>query len=254
MARHHGVPENHGPALRLSYPQGETKSVVAACADLFKPAAPQTCSPRFVNLADSPGVSTFRPRAKGEAPHRPEHRAPAGRRVGAAEVCRERQRRGAPPDEKSNNPMAYDLNATEWEQWKSLGASDAYFAVYGRFASDCDALSASSTGAPSGGLMAALIVKFKREAIAARTYGTDSTLLGFGPRDIAFIKLVGGSVTTGSDTGLGPRSVIGSGSVAGSTYYFAFWQNKVFESFLGAYDVASADARGAANNVNQRIH
>ena len=157
-------------------------------------------------------------------------------------------------DEKSNNPMAYDLNATEWEQWKSLGASDAYFAVYGRFASDCDALSASSTGAPSGGLMAALIVKFKREAIAARTYGTDSTLLGFGPRDIAFIKLVGGSVTTGSDTGLGPRSVIGSGSVAGSTYYFAFWQNKVFESFLGAYDVASADARGAANNVNQRIH
>ena len=157
-------------------------------------------------------------------------------------------------DEKSNNPMAYDLNATEWEQWKSLGASDAYFTVYGRFASDCDALSISGSGAPSGGLMAALIVKFKSEAIAARIYGTNSTLLGFGPKDIAFIKLVGGSVTSGSDTGLGPRSVIGSGSVAGSTYYFAFWQNKVFESFLGAYDVASLDARGAANNVNQRIH
>lgn len=156
-------------------------------------------------------------------------------------------------DEKSNNPMAYDLNATEWEQWKSLGASDAYFALYGRFASDCDALSVRGTGAPSGGLMAALIVKFKSEAIAARIYGTNSTLLGFGPRDIAFIKLVGGSVTTGSDTGLGLRSVIGSGSVAGATYYFAFWQNKVFESFLGAYDVASADARGAANNVNERI-
>jgi hypothetical protein len=157
-------------------------------------------------------------------------------------------------DEKSNNPMAYDLNATEWEQWKTLGASDAYFAVFGRFASDCRALSVSGSGAPSGGLMAALIVKFKSEAIAARTYGTNSTLLGFGPRDIAFIKLVGGSVTIGSDTGLGPRSVIGSGSVAGSTYYFAFWQNKAFESFLGAYDVASADARVAANSVNHRIH
>jgi hypothetical protein len=157
-------------------------------------------------------------------------------------------------DEKSNNPMAYDLNATEWEQWKTLGASDAYFAVYGRTAIDCQALSISGTGAPTGGLMAALIVKFKSEAIAARTYGTNTTLLGFGPRDITFIRLAGGSVTIGPDTGLGPRSVIGSGSVAGSTYYFAFWQNKVFDSFLGAYDVASADVRGAANNVNHRIH
>ena len=156
-------------------------------------------------------------------------------------------------DEKSKNPMAYDLNATEWEQWKTRGAFDAYFAVYGRTASDCAALSVSGTGAPTGGLIAALIVKFKSEAIAARNYGADSTLFGFGPRDIAFIKLVGGSVTTGSDTGLGPRSVIGSGSVAGSTYYFAFWQNKTFDSYLGAYDVASADARGAANSVNQRI-
>lgn len=157
-------------------------------------------------------------------------------------------------DEKSNNPQAYDLNATEWEQWKSLGARDAYFAVYGRTASDCDALSIAGTGAPSGGLIAALIVKFKSEAIAQRTFGANSTLFGFGPRDIEFIKLVGGSFTTGSDTGLGPRSVIGSGSVAGSTYYFAFWQNKAFDSYLGAYDVASADARGAANNVNHRIH
>ena len=156
-------------------------------------------------------------------------------------------------NEKSNNPMAYDLNATEWAQWQRLGALDAYFAVYGRTDSDCDALSVSGTGAPSGGLMAALIVKFKNEAVAARTYGANSTLFGFGPKDIAFIQLVGGSVTTGADTGLGPRSVIGTGSAAGSTYYFAFWQNKVFDSYLGAYDVASADARWAAKNVNQRI-
>jgi hypothetical protein len=155
--------------------------------------------------------------------------------------------------EKANNPMAYDLNFTEWQQWKNLGASDAYFTVYGRTPIDCDSLSVSGTGAPSGGLITTLIVKFKTEAIAARTYGVNSTLLGFGPKDIAFIKLVGGSITTGSDTGLGPRSVIGSGSVAGATYYFAFWQNKAFDSFLGAYDVASADAQGAANNVNGRI-
>jgi len=155
--------------------------------------------------------------------------------------------------EKSNNPMAYDLNFTEWQQWKNLGAADAYFTVYGRTATDCNSLSVTGTGAPSGGLMAALIVKFKTEAVAARTYGVNSTLLGFGPKDIAFIKLVGGSVTTGADTGLGPRSVIGSGSVAGATYYFAFWQNKAFDSFLGAYDVASADALGAANKLNERI-
>jgi hypothetical protein len=155
--------------------------------------------------------------------------------------------------EKSSNPTAYNLNFTEWQQWKNLGASDAYFTVYGRTTIDCNSLSVVGTGAPSGGLIAALIVKFKTEAVAARTYGVNSTLLGFGPKDIAFIKLVGGSITTGSDTGLGPRSVIGSGSVAGATYYFAFWQNKVFDSFLGAYDVASSDALGAADNVNQRI-
>jgi hypothetical protein len=156
-------------------------------------------------------------------------------------------------DEKVHNPMAYSLNATEWEQWKSQGASDAYFAVYGRTASDCDALSVSGSGAPSGGLMAALVVKFKSEAVATRTYGSNSTILGFGPGDIAFITRVGGSVMTGSDTGLGPRSVIGSGSVAGTTYYFAFWQKKVFDSYLIAYDMPSAEALGAANNMNHRI-
>jgi hypothetical protein len=156
-------------------------------------------------------------------------------------------------DEKVHNPMAYNLNATEWAQLKRRGASDAYFAVYGRTANDCDALSVSGSGAPSGGLMAALVVKFKSEAIATRTYGSDSTILGFGPSDIAFIARVGGSVKTGSDTGLGPRSVIGSGSVDGASYYFAFWQNKVFDSFLIGYDVASADARRAATNMNHRI-
>jgi hypothetical protein len=157
-------------------------------------------------------------------------------------------------DEKSNNPAAYDLNATEWEQWRIQGASDAYFAVYGRTSTDCAALSASGIGAPTGGLMVGLIVKFKSEAVAARTFGANSTLFGFGPKDIEFIELVGGSVLTGADTGLGPLSVIGSGSATGNTYYFAFWQNKVFDSFLVAYDLASEDARGAANNVNQRIH
>lgn len=156
-------------------------------------------------------------------------------------------------DEKSQAPAEYDVNATEWEQWRRQGAFDAYLAVYGRTASDCEAASASGTGAPSGGLMVALIVQFKSAAVAVRTYGTNSTLLGFGPRDIAFIKLVGGSLMTGSDTGLGPLSVIGSGASPGSTYYLAFWQNKVFDSFLLAYDLPSAEALYAANSVNHRI-
>jgi hypothetical protein len=47
--------------------------------------------------------------------------------------------------------------------------------------------------------------------------------------------------------------VIGSGSVTSSTYYFAFWQNKVFDSYLVAYDMPTDDAHRAANDVNQRI-
>jgi hypothetical protein len=155
--------------------------------------------------------------------------------------------------EKATAPAEYDVNATEWTQWRRQGASDAYLAVYGRTAADCDAASASGTGAPSGGLMVALLVQFKSEAVAARTYGTNSTLLGFGPRDIAFIRLLGGNLTTGSDTGLGPRSTVGSGTSPGSTYYLAFWQNKVFDSFLLAYDLPSAEALYAANNVNMRM-
>src|SRR4030081_1453859 len=76
-------------------------------------------------------------------------------------------------NEKARNPTAYSQNATEWEQWKRLGASDAYFAAYGRTVTDCDSLSGSGTGAPTGGLVAALIVRFKNEAVAVRTYGVD---------------------------------------------------------------------------------
>jgi hypothetical protein len=156
-------------------------------------------------------------------------------------------------EERSSNPIGYYQNATEWEQWKTQGAIEAYFAAYGRTSADCNALTTVGAGAPSGGLMAALVVKFKNPTIAARTYQAGSTLLGFGPKDITFIRLAGGGVLTGVDTGLGPRSVIGSGSVADTTYYFAFWQNKMVDSFFIAYDLPAAEAEGATKRVNQRI-
>jgi hypothetical protein len=155
--------------------------------------------------------------------------------------------------EKSNHQPGYYQNATEWEQWKTQGATTAYFAAYGRTSADCDALTTVGAGAPSGGLMAGLVVKFKDPATAARTYRAGSTLLGFGPKDITFIKLVGGGVMTGADTGLGPQSVIGTGSAVGTTYYFAFWQNKAVDSFLIAYDLPDANAQVAARSVNQRM-
>jgi len=156
-------------------------------------------------------------------------------------------------NEKLSDRYGYDVNATEWEQWKTQGATEAYFAVYGRTAADCAAFTATGTGAPRGGLMAGLVVKFKDTAVAARNYRAASTLLGFGPRDITFIKLVGGVITTGTDTGLGPQSVIGTGSAVGSTYYFAFWQTKAFDSFFIAYDLPAFEAQGAAENVNRRM-
>jgi hypothetical protein len=156
-------------------------------------------------------------------------------------------------EEKAISPTVSDEHATEWEQWRTRGATEAYYAFYGKTAADCDALTVAGLGAPTGGLMAGLVVKFKDEAVAARTFRAGSTLLGFGPKDITFIKLVGGSVTTGPDTGLGPESVVGAGRVTGATYYFAFWQNKAFDSFLIAYDLAFDDADGATRNVNQRM-
>lgn len=156
--------------------------------------------------------------------------------------------------EKAENPMAYDLNATEWAQWRRQGALDAYYVVYGKTATDCASLTQAGTGAPEGGLIAELVVSFHNESIAARNFNLGSTLFGFGPRDMTFIRLSGGSVTTGSTTGLGTESAVGRVSVLGATYYFAFWQKKVFDSYMVAYDVAPLDADIATNIVNERIH
>jgi hypothetical protein len=156
-------------------------------------------------------------------------------------------------DEKNSGSPAYDMNATEWEQWKRQGAVDAYFAVYGRTAADCAAASDSSTGAPQGGLIVGLVVQFRDTNGAAQNYQRDSTLMGLGPRDIRFIELAGGKTTFGAATGLGEDSAIGSAQVAGADYFVARWQNLRFQTELIGYDMAYDDADHAAMDMNQRI-
>jgi len=156
-------------------------------------------------------------------------------------------------EEKTERSLVYDRHATEWEQWKQQGATAAYFAVFGATVADCVAASASGTGAPLGGLMVGLVVEFKNATLAANNYQRDSTLMGLGPQDIRFIELANGTTTFGTATGLGPASVIGSGLVAGSSYFVAMWQNKSFEADFIGYDVADADADKAVLNMNRRI-
>ncbi len=156
-------------------------------------------------------------------------------------------------NEKAIDPTAYHENVVVWTRWKRQGATEAYFAVYGRTPRDCAAMSVAGPGAPSGGLVAGLVVKFKNEAIAARGYKANATLLGFGPKDILFIRLAGGIVTAGTDTGLGPQSSVGIGTVAGSTYYFAFWQKKDFDADFMGFDVPTTDADAAVHDMNDRI-
>jgi hypothetical protein len=155
--------------------------------------------------------------------------------------------------EKSERSLSYDMHATEWEQWRQQGATDAYFAVYGATAADCAAASASGTGAPQGALMVGLVVEFSDARLAAVNYRRDSTLMGLGPQDIRFIELANGTTTFGTATGLGPQSVIGSGLVAGTNYFIAMWQNKRFESDFIGYAVANSDADRAVHNMNRRI-
>src|SRR5258708_16732839 len=101
--------------------------------------------------------------------------------------------------------------------------------------------------------MAGLVVKFKDTSASARNYRLASTLLGFGPRDIKFIKLVGGVITTGTDTGLGPQSVTGTASAVGSTYYFAFWQTKAFDSFFIPHDLPPFEPQAAAEKITPTL-
>lgn len=155
--------------------------------------------------------------------------------------------------ERAQGSPAYDLNATEWEQWKRQGAVDAYFAVYGETPADCAAASISTTGAPQGGLMVGLVVQFKDAGGAARNFQRDSTLMGLGPQSIRFIELAGGTTTFGSATGLGDDSIVGSAVVAGAHYFVASWQSKRFESEFLSYGMAFADADSTVMDVNRRI-
>jgi hypothetical protein len=156
-------------------------------------------------------------------------------------------------DEKARMSPAYDMNATEWEQWRQQGAVDAYFAVYGATAADCAAASDSSTGAPTSGVMVGLVVQFQDSSGAARNFQRESTLLGLGPRDIRFIELAGGTTTFGAATGLGADSVVGSADVAGAKYFVAEWQSRSFQSAFIGYDMAYADADNAVMEMNHRI-
>jgi hypothetical protein len=156
-------------------------------------------------------------------------------------------------EEKSEGSLVYAMNATEWEQWKRQGATDAYFAVYGATPADCATVSAAGTGAPRGALMVGLVVEFQTATLAAHNYQRDSTLMGLGPQDIRFIELANGTTTFGTATGLGPQSVIGSGLVAGTNYFIAMWQNKRFESDFIGYAVANSDADKAVLSMNRRI-
>jgi hypothetical protein len=156
-------------------------------------------------------------------------------------------------DERSHGSPAYDINATEWEQWKRQGAVDAYFVVYARSAADCAAASDSSTGAPQGGLMVGLVVEFKDTNGAASNFQRDSTLMGLGPKNIRFIELAGGTTTFGQATGLGADSVVGSAVVAGAHYFVAMWQTRRYESDFMGYDVAYNDSANAVMVMNRRI-
>ena len=155
--------------------------------------------------------------------------------------------------EKSSDPKSYESNSYQWGLWKREGATEGYLAVYGASPRDCASLSSQSSGAPTGGLVLGLVIKFKSAATAARIFETGAEFLGFGPSDISFIKSTGGIVTTGSDTGLGAQSAVGTATVSGASYYFAFWQNKTFASDFLAYNVSSADAARAVKDINGRI-
>ena len=155
--------------------------------------------------------------------------------------------------EKSRRSPAYDMNATEWAQWKQQGAVDAYFAVYGQTPADCAAASDSSTGAPPQGLMVGLVVQFRDTSGAARNFQRESTLMGLGPRDIRFVELAGGTTTIGPATGLGADSVVGSATVAGAHYFVALWQNHRFESDFIGYNMPADDADHAVLAMNGRI-
>lgn len=152
--------------------------------------------------------------------------------------------------EQSADPTQYASDKTDWDNLKAAGANDSYIAVYADNSSSCGHF---GTDTPSGKMVDLYAVRFKDSPSASDNFKTSSKQFHLSDTDLQTIQSAGGKVGQGSATGLGANSIAVSLSVAGLSFYIAFWQKNKFEVAMIAYNIPTTDGEAAAKKVNDRI-
>lgn len=152
--------------------------------------------------------------------------------------------------EQAKDPSQYATDKTDWDSLKGAGANNSYIAVYADSPSACGSFGSST---PSGKVVTIYAIRFKDSASASDNFKTNSKTFHLSDSDLQNIQSAGGKVAQGDATSLGTNSIAVSLSIAGTSFYVAFWQRNKFEVAMIAYNIPVADAEAAAKKVNGRI-
>jgi hypothetical protein len=152
--------------------------------------------------------------------------------------------------EQAKDPGQYTTDKKDWDNLKAAGANDSYIAVYADGATDCGHF---GTGQGTGKTADIYAIRFKDSASAAASYKSMSKDFNITDQQLQQIQSAGGKVKQGATTGLGANSMVVEFSIAGTSFYIAFWQKNKFEVAMIVFNTPIADGEAAAKKVNDRI-
>jgi hypothetical protein len=96
-------------------------------------------------------------------------------------------------------------------------------------------------------------IRFKDAASASANFKVNQKDFHLSDSDLQNIQTAGGTVKQGSATGLGDNSVQVEFTIAGQSFYAAFWQRDKFEVAMVTFNVPAADSEAATKKINDRI-
>ena len=152
--------------------------------------------------------------------------------------------------EQAKNPSQYATDKSDWDKLKAAGANDSYVAVYSDSPGSCGQF---GNGQPSGKLANVFAIRFKDGTSAQTSYTSMSKDFNITDQELQQVQSAGGKVVHGSATGLGDNSLVVEFSIAGLSFYIAFWQKNKFVVAMITYNVPVADAEAASKSINGRI-
>lgn len=153
---------------------------------------------------------------------------------------------------KTKDPATYTSTKNQWEAAQAKGATEAHVVFYTGSAEDCASVESkvATISSATYKLVVNFVIEFKDEATAANGYMNEK-IFDF---DRATLKADGAPVVEGTETGLGPNSVVLSAPIASQSFFIAVWQGKAFMVNLGIINLDSAVGQKVADAVNKRIH